>query len=204
MPLFPLPNAVLFPGGLLPLHIFEPRYVAMTRHSLATHRTIAVVLTLPGDPDEQGNPPIVTACGAGVIVDHTELPDGRLNIVLRGEARVLLHELPFVPPFRRARAEILADEGGPPDPGDLTALLAVATAFATDVRAQNPSFDFNIPSSLPPERTPDVVAHYLVVDARVRQDLMLERNVRLRTQKTIEALATQRELIKPHERGISN
>jgi ATP-dependent Lon protease len=195
---------VLFPGGLLPLHVFEPRYVAMVRHALATHRTIAVVLTLPGEPNEQGQPPIVNVAGAGMIVDHTELPDGRLNIVLRGEARVHLDELPFVPPFRRARGELLADLGPPPDPADVTALLAVATAFAADVRAQNPSFDFNVPPSLAPERTPDVVAHYLVVDARVRQELLEERHVRVRAQRTIEALATQRELIRPHERGASN
>ena len=204
MPLFPLPNAVLFPGGLLPLHVFEPRYLSMARHALATHRSIAVVLTMPGDADEHGNPPIVSVAGAGAIVDHTELPDGRLNIVLRGEARVLVSELPFVPPFRRARAEILADEGAGAEPGDVTALLAVATAFAADVRSQNPSFDFNIPPELAQERIPDLVAHYLVVDARVRQEILESRSVRARAQKTIEALATQRELIRPHERGVSN
>ena len=48
LPLFPLPNVVLFPGGLLPLHIFEPRYRAMAADAIASDRRIGMVLLQPG------------------------------------------------------------------------------------------------------------------------------------------------------------
>jgi Lon protease-like protein len=197
LPLFPLPNAVLFPGGLLPLHVFEPRYVAMTRHCLETHKAMAIALLDDSGASENGLPRIADVAGAGTIVDFAELPDGRFNIVIRGEARVKLAELPFIPPFRRASAELLDDQGLPPEAQDVTALLAVATAFATDVRSQNPTFDFQLPPTLPPEKTADLVAHYLVVNAAVRQAILGTQDLRERTQKTIEALATQRALMRP-------
>src|SRR3954462_2326372 len=94
LPLFPLPT-VLFPGAMLPLHIFEPRYRAMIRDALDTHRALAVVLiTDPNTLDEHGHPVIAEIAGAGVIVDHAELPSGRFNILVRGRARVRLEELP--------------------------------------------------------------------------------------------------------------
>src|SRR5688572_19919423 len=108
LPLFPLPHTVLFPGALLPLHVFEPRYRVMTKHCLATHRALAVVLiTDPrferaprserspfSEPPPRSErepmsgrelPAIAPVAGAGVIVEAAELPDGRFNILLRGE-----------------------------------------------------------------------------------------------------------------------
>src|SRR5215468_9252705 len=103
LPLFPLPM-VLFPGALMPLHIFEPRYRAMVRDLLETHRALAVVLITDHDRlDEHGHPRIAAVAGAGVIIDHVELPSGRFNILVRGRARVALEELPFgEKPYRRA------------------------------------------------------------------------------------------------------
>ena len=48
IPIFPLAGALLFPRAQLPLHIFEPRYVAMVRDALATHQTIGMVQPRPG------------------------------------------------------------------------------------------------------------------------------------------------------------
>ena len=192
LPLFPLPNAVLFPGGLLPLHVFEPRYLTMVRDALSTNRALAVVqLVSVVDADDKMQPLIAAIAGAGTIVEHRELPDGRLNILLRGEARVRLDELPFVPPYRRARAEILHDEPGGVSREDATALLAVASAFAARVRSQNTEFDFRVPASLPAEKAADLVGHYLVIDAVARQELLELRDVRARTQRAMEILANQ-------------
>ena len=94
LPLFPLPQTVLFPGALLPLHVFEPRYRALVRDVLKTHRSLSVVLiTDPGQIDEHGHPAIAPVAGVGIIIDHAELPGGRYNILLRGRARVALAEL---------------------------------------------------------------------------------------------------------------
>ncbi|HVN84625.1 MAG TPA: LON peptidase substrate-binding domain-containing protein [Candidatus Binatia bacterium] len=85
IPLFPLPNVVLFPGVPLPLHVFEPRYREMVRDAQATHGIIGMVL-LKGDwrQDYYGRPPIFSVGCAGRIVSLESLPDGRSNILLRG------------------------------------------------------------------------------------------------------------------------
>src|SRR6185436_19916478 len=108
LPIFPLPQTVLFPGALLPLHVFEPRYRAMVKDCLATHKAMAVALiSETGERDAHRHPTIERVAGVGVIIDHVELPDGRYNILLHGRARVRLEELPYVPPYRRAKAAIL-------------------------------------------------------------------------------------------------
>src|SRR5580700_10422501 len=84
LPLFPLPT-VLFPGALLPLHVFEPRYRQMVRDALDTHSALGVVFVTDADAlDEHGHPRIARIAGAGIIVDHAELPSGRFNILVRG------------------------------------------------------------------------------------------------------------------------
>lgn len=85
LPLFPLPNAVLFPSVFLPLHIFEPRYRQMVRDALTGDRMIGMVLLKPGfEADYDGRPPIYDVGGAGLITHAERLPDGRYNIILRG------------------------------------------------------------------------------------------------------------------------
>jgi Lon protease-like protein len=85
IPIFPLPNVVLFPEVPLPLHIFEPRYCAMVRDALAGPGLIGMVL-LRGDwaDDYQGAPEIYRTGCVGRIVETTPLPDGKFNIVLAG------------------------------------------------------------------------------------------------------------------------
>ena len=198
LPLFPLPNTVLFPGGLLPLHVFEPRYVAMTRHAIATHRTIAIVQLVSGDLDRYGQVPIAGVAGAGTIVEHREMPDGRFNLLLRGEARVEINELPFLPPFRRAVAEIMVDEPGGVTREDATALLAVAGAFAAKVRQRDGEFDFRVPTNASPEKAVDLVAHYLVIDGDARQELLEMRDVKQRTQRAMEIISQQQTSMHGH------
>ncbi len=111
LPIFPLGNVALFPLASLPLHVFEPRYRAMTRDVLNGHRLIAVARLKPGfESDYQGRPPVHAVCGAGRVVDHAELPDGRFNILLQGVARVrIVRELAPDRPYRLVAAEQLAD-----------------------------------------------------------------------------------------------
>jgi Lon protease-like protein len=85
IPIFPLPNVVLFPNVFLPLHIFEPRYRAMVADSLAGDRIIGMTLLQPGfEGDYHGNPAVYPIGCAGVITHAERLPDGRSNVVLRG------------------------------------------------------------------------------------------------------------------------
>ncbi len=115
--LFPLPNLVLFPHAVQPLHIFEPRYRRMTASALAGDRLIALALLKPGWENDYDNRPAVhpVACLGRVVADQ-RLDDGRYNLLLRGVSRIRIRgEVVDDEPFRTARAELLADEPPPPD-----------------------------------------------------------------------------------------
>ncbi len=147
--LFPLPEVVLFPGTLLPLHVFEPRYRKMTEDALASGKLMVPVLVPdPGAVDRRGNPVIASVAGLGEIAQHRRLPDGRFEILLVGRARVRLEELPFVHPYRRARAEVLSCTHA--EGANVSGLVSSATRFATRVREVDDRLEFDVPSGLAP------------------------------------------------------
>ncbi len=85
LPLFPL-NTVLFPGGPLPLRIFEARYMDMVRRCLKEHSPFGVLLILAGA--EAGEVSAVADIGTSArLVDFDTLPDGLLGITCLGERR---------------------------------------------------------------------------------------------------------------------
>ena len=85
IPIFPLPNVVLFPSALLPLHIFEPRYRAMVADALEGERLIGMVMLRPGWEPRYDEAPDVYAIGCAGFITHADrLHDGRFNIMLRG------------------------------------------------------------------------------------------------------------------------
>src|SRR4051794_6897074 len=116
IPIFPLPDVVVFPQVVLPLHIFEPRYRAMMAEVRAeADPVIGMCLLQPGwEADYHGRPPLFATGCAGRVEKLEELPDGRFNILLRGMARFrVLSELSGGH-YRRAEVERLADPYGDP------------------------------------------------------------------------------------------
>jgi Lon protease-like protein len=109
--LFPLPNLVLFPQVMQPLHIFEPRYRQMTADALAGDRLIALVLLRPGwETDYEGAPAIHCIGCLGNIAADQMLDDGRYNILLRGLSRIqIVHEIAHGKLYRKARVELVAE-----------------------------------------------------------------------------------------------
>ena len=105
IPIFPLRGALLLPGGMLPLNIFEPRYLNMIQAALTSgNRTIGMIQP---DGDDMGDSPSVydTGC-AGRIVSFAETDDGRILITLSGMCRFsMVEELPLKDGYRRAIAE---------------------------------------------------------------------------------------------------
>ena len=111
-PLFPLPNVVLFPHGLLPLHIFESRYRQMTADALEGEQLIAMSLLRPGWEQTPSHlpPPIHPTVGLGQIVAHERLDDGRYMLVLRGLSRArVIREEQVELPYRIGRLELCHD-----------------------------------------------------------------------------------------------
>src|SRR3954452_13651708 len=82
VPLFPLPNVVLFPRAVLPLHVFEERYKAMTADALAGRRKVAMALLRPGwEKNYYGRPEIDPIVCVGDTLSHERLPDGKYNFL---------------------------------------------------------------------------------------------------------------------------
>jgi Lon protease-like protein len=113
IPLFPLPNVVLFPHMTLPLHVFEPRYRKMAADALATHRTIGMVLLRPGwEGDYEGRPPVFERGCAGRIIRSEPRPDGRMDIVLEGATRFRIREEHAGEPYRLASVTAIPEQIG--------------------------------------------------------------------------------------------
>jgi Lon protease-like protein len=106
LPIFPLPGVLLLPGGRLPLNIFEPRYLAMTRAALAGPRLIGMIQPSQEAPDVGAARTFPVGC-AGRIVAFSETDDGRYLLTLAGLARFrIAAELQLSPEgFRRVRPD---------------------------------------------------------------------------------------------------
>lgn len=109
--LFPLPNLVMFPHVLQPLHVFEPRYRAMTEEALAGDRLIAMAVLAPGwEAEYDGRPPLMTHACLGRILTHQPIEGGRYNLLLAGVRRLrIVRELPPSKLFREAEVELVDD-----------------------------------------------------------------------------------------------
>ena len=195
LPIFPLPDVVLFPRALLPLHVFEPRYQALLADCMATHKCMAMALTVGvgGEGGEGGDgerPGVARIAGAGIVVQHQALGDGRSNIMLHGRARVLLEELPFVPPYRRARARVLQEVGSAPD-AQRAALRAAAVAFVSAARRRDVEIELELPADIDAAGAADLCAHHLVLDPAVRQRALEELDVGARVLLVTAELAGQ-------------
>jgi len=110
VPVFPLPNLVMFPGVIQALHIFEDRYRHLVRHALANDRLMATALTRPESAPSSRQPPIFQTVTVGKIIAHTELDDGRYNLLLRGLKRArITREIVTQLPYRMAQVEVVDD-----------------------------------------------------------------------------------------------
>lgn len=109
--LFPLPNLVMFPHVLQPLHVFEPRYRALLEEALEDDRLIAMAVLAPGwEKHYEGRPRLRKTACLGRVLTHQRVEGDRYNILLAGLRRVrIVEELPPDKPFREARVELLED-----------------------------------------------------------------------------------------------
>jgi Lon protease-like protein len=125
LPIFPL-NIVLFPGGYLPLHIFEERYRLMMRHCLEGDRRFGVVLIKSGS--DVGDPAEPEEIGTIAKIDEFErFDDGRMAIVVEGEQRFRIVEIVEQLPYARAEVEVLQEDVTPDVRNDLIDEVTRAT-----------------------------------------------------------------------------
>jgi len=110
--LFPLPNLVLFPGVIQPLHIFEPRYRKLLEDAIGSDQLIAMAKLKPDTSDSVGSetdePDVHQTICVGKIITHAELPDGRFNLLILGAQRArIIRELATDLPYRLADVKVV-------------------------------------------------------------------------------------------------
>ena len=173
IPIFPLPNVVLFPNVFLPLHIFEPRYRNMVRDALAGERIIGMVL-LRGSGEDEAVPPVYSVGCAGVITHVERLPDGRYNIVLRGSEKFRVRTEVVRDGYRLASVEPLPERVAPDEPARLRSgrerVEALLERRLRDVGSQS-----TVPREMADGHLVNALAQYLEFDP-VEKQLLLERN----------------------------
>lgn len=139
IPLFPLSTPVLFPGGVVPLHVFEPRYRQMTEDALAGARVVGMATVRPEHLEEiAGRPPLYTVGCAGVIHQSRRLADGRYHVLLRGTHRFRIREeLPTDEErlYRVALVDVLEERLGEPERAESLRARVVAHMQALAERA---------------------------------------------------------------------
>ena len=189
LPIFPLANCVLLPGGLLPLHVFEPRYRELTRDCLAGHQLMGVARLRPGyEMTYYGRPPVYEKCGVGRIICSEELPDGRFKLLLRGVARAeIARELPSRHTYRLVEARPLDDaQYDPLDAHDhYRRLIQLCDRLAEVIEKGGSELRDLVRSFETPGACADAVAAALVMDADARQELLEARDPMVRLQRTL-------------------
>jgi Lon protease-like protein len=198
VPLFPLPNVVLFPRCVLPLHIFEDRYKRMTADVLDSHRQIAMALLDRGwEKDYYGRPRVDPVVCVGTILSHERLPDGRYNFLLQGHTRArLVRETEHDGPYRQAELEPLVEtETSGLDLAD--ARRQLEALFERDSYAALPGgaqIRQMLAAEFPTAAVADFLAFNVLSDDQValKQSLLAETRVRRRVARVIEAVAALR------------
>jgi Lon protease-like protein len=175
LPLFPLPNVVLFPNVFLPLHIFEPRYREMVSDALAGDRMIGMVLMRPGwESDYEGRPDVYPIGCAGLITFSEEHADGRYNIVLRGLDKFRILTEDHGRSYRVANIEVLTEEPTDEDKAIIRAERRRLEALLVP-QPQGRGVDPKVPPSMADEDLVNALAQYLDLEP-VEKQALLERD----------------------------
>jgi uncharacterized protein len=174
IPIFPLPNVVLFPNVFLPLHIFEPRYVDLVGDALKGDRLIGMVLLRPGwESDYEGRPPVYAVGTAGLITFSEQHADGRYNIVLRGLEKFRIHGEDHSRRYRVAEIEPLMEEPSESE----RAIIRAERRRLESLLVPQPTgrgVDPKVPPSMSDEDLVNALAQYLDLEA-VEKQALLER-----------------------------
>ncbi|MEO0758989.1 MAG: LON peptidase substrate-binding domain-containing protein [Cyanobacteria bacterium J06648_16] len=188
LPLFPLPELVLFPGRRLPLHIFEFRYRIMMNTILQSDRKFGILMVDPTDGEVAR-----IGCSAEVI-HYQRLPDDRMKVLTVGQQRFRVLDYVREKPYRVGLVEWIDDQ---PTQVDLAPLATEVDQLLRDVvrlSAKLTSQDIDFPESIP-EMPLDLsywVASTLYGVANEQQSLLEMRDTADRLEREVEILTSTR------------
>lgn len=184
IPVFPLPNVVLFPTVSLPLHIFEPRYRQLVTDALDGDRIIGMALLQPGwEGTYEARPPIYPVGCAGLITHAEHLPDGRYSIVLRGLEKFRVVREQGDRAYRIAEVDPIID---PPDSRE--AVQAARRQLEALLIPQTSGVERTMPASMGDEDLVNALAQYLELEGVEKQALLERDGVLVRCQSLIDLL----------------
>ena len=181
--LFPLPNLVMFPHVLQPLHVFEPRYRALLEEALDDDRLIAMAVLAPGwEVDYEGCPEVCPVACLGRVATHQRLDEGRYNLLLAGLVRVrIVEELPRKKLFREVKAEVYQDYYPPSAAARRSQvhkeLFDCFRGLVPSAPAAHAQLEQLLRAELSLGMLTDIVAYTLELDVACKESLLRERNV---------------------------
>jgi uncharacterized protein len=200
LPLFPL-ESVLFPGALMPLHIFEPRYRLLIRRCIERKLHFGIVLIRSGSEVGGGAEPYDVGTEAKIVAE-SPLPDGRSYVVTRGERRFAVESLiADAEPYLVGRVRFLdetdgdraADRAGIAREA-LGAYLLAVVAVTDDARGERAlAHDL---SNAPPGDLAYRIAGSLAVDAPQQQALLELETASARLEEETRILNRETELLR--------
>ncbi len=201
--LFPLPELVVFPHAMQPLHIFEPRYCEMLEESLATDRLIAMS-TLTGGPKSMVNqePPVATTVCLGRILSHVEVEGDRHNILLVGAKRAqIVRELDAGRSFRIAEVEVKDDVYSPDHAADRLQLkkdlLKAFGKVIPPVEGMEQNLHELLAGQMGLGPITDIISYTLPFEPEEKLELLAQHNVDQRAMDLVALLGSGRIKLKP-------
>ena len=187
IPLFPLPNVVMFPGVTLPLHIFEDRYKEMINVCIEDDSPFGVILKTGADE----TPSSIQKVGVLARVSDVErLDDGRMNIMTAGEVRFRIARFTATHPAWRAEVQLLDDD--PESDAALTPLGVQVSELYLDAYQKGIELTgeragtIDLPTSA--VELSFMVTYVIDMEVEAKQELLESTSTRDRLQRLIEYL----------------
>lgn len=177
--MFPLANVFLFPGCVMPLHIFEPRYRQMIDDLLDRSGRLVMGSLKEGCVDANGNPELVEIGGLGEIGRHERLPDGRYLVWLFGMGRVRVREVESSRLYRQVTIEPLVEIGMPE-----AELEPAQEKVRRALLARSPEF-LNLPENVPLAHLVDLLTQRIQMPGSVMLELFCEPDLKRRTERAL-------------------
>ncbi|MCA9231401.1 MAG: LON peptidase substrate-binding domain-containing protein [Planctomycetales bacterium] len=196
--LFPLPDLVMFPNVMQPLHIYEPRYREMLNEALDSDGLIAMSVLAPGwEADYEGRPPLLPHACLGKIITHERTDNGEYNLLLLGVRRVLIdEELPPEQSFRKANVTLLDDcfetEADEHRAGLQIALTRRFQENLPDCQSANPPILELLSAEIPLSVLTDLVSFALPLEYQLKCELLGETDIDRRAWMLLDALEEKR------------
>jgi len=193
IPVFPLGGAVLLPRAVLPLNIFEPRYLAMVRDAMAATGSASRVIGMIQPRDDASEPPTLYSVGClGRITDCRETDDGRLLIAVTGLTRFRVQdELAAAMPYRRVLADYAEYRSDRSEPVPMSSLAraGLEDVLKTYLDTQGLSADWDAVASADDEALVTTLASVCPFAPAEKQAMLEARDLPARAE-TLTALMT--------------